>query len=104
MAITRRLWTSGDRTYPGEHPFPQSAMNFSHPHFAEPRWLWLALLGPLLLIALQRYSTWMRARQLGQLVAPDFLQELTRSHSPWRRAFKSALLVVSVIGVGLTLA
>ena len=30
--------------------------DFANPHFAEPRWLWLAVLGPLVLVALQRYS------------------------------------------------
>ena len=27
-------------------------MNLAHPHFAEPQWLWLAVLGPLVLLAL----------------------------------------------------
>ena len=35
-------------------------MNFAHPHFAEPHWLWLAVLAPLVLVALQRYSAWAR--------------------------------------------
>lgn len=79
-------------------------MDFAHPQFAEPRWLWLALLGPLLLVALQRYSAWARQRQLAQLAAPHFLADLTRSHSPARRAFKHALLVLGVAGIGLALA
>src|SRR5215813_2713485 len=83
----------------GEHTFPEGAMNFAHPHFAEPRWLWLATLGPLLLIGLQRYSAWARARQLAQLAAPAFVEDLTRSHSPWRRGCKNALLVLIVAGV-----
>ncbi len=29
-------------------------MDFAHPHFAEPRWLWLAVLAPVLLVLLQR--------------------------------------------------
>ena len=41
-------------------------MNFANPHFAEPRWLWLAVLGPLVLVALQRYSAWARRKQLAQ--------------------------------------
>jgi len=79
-------------------------MDFSNPNFAEPRWLWLAVLGPLLLVALHRYSAWARHRQLAQLAAPHFLRELTRSHSPARHALKNALLVLSVAGIGLALA
>ena len=79
-------------------------MTFSHPHFAEPRWLWLAMLGPLVLLALQQYSAWARKRQLAQIAAPHFLDELTRSHSPIRRGLKNALLVVAVAVVGLALA
>ncbi len=79
-------------------------MDFAHPHFAEPRWLWLAVLGPLALVALQRYSAWARNRQLAQIASPHFVQELTRSHSPTRRAIKNALLVLAVAGIGLALA
>ncbi len=79
-------------------------MDFSNPHFAEPHWLWLAVLGPLVLIALQRYSAWARRRQLAQLAAPEFVAELTRSYSPVRRALKNILLVLAVAGVGLALA
>ncbi len=79
-------------------------MDFGSPHFAEPRWLWLALLGPLVLAALQRYSAWARRRQLAQLAAPQFVAELTRSHSPARRALKNTLLLLAVAGVGIALA
>jgi Ca-activated chloride channel homolog len=79
-------------------------MNFSQPHFAEPRWLWLAVLAPLLLIGLQRYAAWARRRQLAALAAPELIGELTRSHSPFRRAIKSALLVLALAGIGLALA
>ena len=79
-------------------------MDFSNPHFAEPRWLWLAVLAPLLLVVLQRYSAWARRRQLAQLAAPEFIAELTRSYSPARRALKNTLLVLAVTGVGLALA
>lgn len=79
-------------------------MDIAHPQFAEPRWLWLAVLGPLLLVALHRYSAWARQRQLAQLAAPHFLADLTRSHSPARRAFKHALLVLGIAGIGLALA
>jgi Ca-activated chloride channel family protein len=79
-------------------------MNFAHPHFAEPRWLWLAVASPVILIALQRYAAAARRRQLATLAAPQFLNELTRSHSPTRRAFKNILLVLAVAGVGVALA
>ena len=79
-------------------------MDFVHPQFAEPRWLWLAVLGPLLLVALHRYSAGARNRQLARLAAPHFLANLTRSHSPARRAFKHALLVLGVAGIGLAMA
>jgi Ca-activated chloride channel family protein len=79
-------------------------MTFSHPHFAEPRWLWLALLAPLALFAMQRYSAWARKRQLAKIAAPQFLEDLTHSHSPLRRAIKQALLIVTVVSIGLALA
>jgi Ca-activated chloride channel family protein len=79
-------------------------MNIAHPHFAEPRWLWLAICGPLLLMVLQRYSAWMRDRQLAQIAAPGFLEKLTRSHSPIRRLFKNILLLLAVLGIGVALA
>lgn len=79
-------------------------MTFVHPHFAEPRWLWLAAFGPLLLIILQRYSSWMRKRQLAEIASPVFLEELTRSHSAARRAVKNLLLVLAVLGIGVALA
>jgi len=79
-------------------------MSFTNPHFAEPRWLWLAFLGPLALLALQRYSAWARKRQLAQIAAPDFVPTLTRSHSPLRRALKNGLLILAVACIGLALA
>lgn len=79
-------------------------MNFAHPHFAEPRWLLVAFLGPLVLVGLQWYSSWARHRQLARIATPRFVEELTRSHSPLRRLFKNALLVLAVVGIGLALA
>ena len=79
-------------------------MEFAHPHFAEPHWLWLAVAAPLLLIALQRYAAAARRRQLATLAAPQFLKDLTRSHSPARRALKNLLLGLAVAGVGVALA
>ena len=79
-------------------------MNLANPHFAEPGWLWLAVLGPLSLIILQRYSSWARGRNLTQLAAPEFVAQLTASQSPLRRTIKSILLVAAVAGIGLALA
>ncbi|PWU20332.1 MAG: hypothetical protein C5B50_04250 [Verrucomicrobia bacterium] len=79
-------------------------MNFTHPHFAEPHWLWLAFVGPLLLLALQLYSARARRRQLSQIAAPQLLESLTRSHSPARRMIKNVLVLLVTIGVGVTLA
>jgi Ca-activated chloride channel family protein len=73
-------------------------------HFAEPRWLGLALAGPLLLWALQRYAAFARRRQLAMLASARFLAELTESHSPVRRALKEGLLLLAVALTGLALA
>jgi Ca-activated chloride channel family protein len=79
-------------------------MNVANPHFAEPRWLWLAVLGPLVLIALQRYCAWARRRNLAQLAAPEIVSQLTASQSPLRRSIKNLLLVLAVAGIGIALA
>ena len=79
-------------------------MDFRNPHFAEPAWLWLALLGPLALVALQVYSARVRRRQLAQLASPEMLHLLLTSHSPARRAVKQGALVVCLAGLGLAMA
>ena len=79
-------------------------MDFAHPHFAEPLWLWLAFLGPVAVVALQRYSAEMRRKQLAQIAAPEVVSELTRSHSPARRVFKETMLALAVCCIGLALA
>lgn len=79
-------------------------MTFSNPHFAEPQWLWLALLGPLVLMALQRYAAAARRRQLRQIADPSRLGTLTRTHSPLRRHVKDFVLVLAVGAIGLALA
>jgi len=79
-------------------------MNFANPHFAEPRWLWLAVLAPLVLAALQRYAAWARQKQIARLAAPHFVEALTRSASPARRAVKQVLLLLAAAGVGVALA
>jgi Ca-activated chloride channel family protein len=79
-------------------------MNLANPHFAEPHWLWLAFLGPLALIALQQYSAWARRKQLAQIAALESIANLIRSHSPFRRALKSILLVLATAGMGIALA
>ena len=79
-------------------------MNLAHPHFAEPRWLWLAVAGPFLLLLLQRYSNWQRQRHLAQLAAPEFIERLTPSVSRGRRAVKNALLLLALLCLALALA
>jgi Ca-activated chloride channel family protein len=79
-------------------------MNLAHPHFAEPQWLWLAVLAPLALVLLQRYSGWRRHQQLAQIVSPEFVADLTRSSSPARRAIKNVLVVLATAGLGVALA
>lgn len=79
-------------------------MDFTHPHFQEPRWLLLALLGALGLLVLLRYAAAARRRQLARIVTPERLPGLTASHSPMRRALKHGILILVVILVGLTLA
>ncbi len=79
-------------------------MSFANPHFAEPQWLWLAVLGPLALVILLRYAAEARRRQLSTLADPGFLTELTRSHSRVRRAVKNLMLVLAVAGMGVALA
>ena len=81
-----------------------AVMDFTHPHFAEPRWLWLAVAAPVLVVLLHRYAAWARRRQMAGFAAPEVLQDLLRSHSPARRAGKNALLVLAVAGIGLALA
>jgi len=61
-------------------------------------------MGPVLLMALQRYAGWARRKSLQRLAAPEFLADLVRSHSPWRRGIKQALLVLTVAAMGLALA
>ena len=79
-------------------------MNFARPHFAEPEWLWLALLAPIFLVALQMFSGWARRKQLEQVAAPHFLEELTRTYSPFRRGMKNVLLVLAMAAIGLAMA
>lgn len=79
-------------------------MDFRHPHFAEPGWLWLALLSPVCVLLLHRYAALARSRQLGRFAAPAMLADLLRSHSPARRLFKNLLLVIGIAAIGLALA
>jgi Ca-activated chloride channel family protein len=79
-------------------------MSFTNPHFAEPVWLWLALLGPVAVVMLQRYSARARRKQLARIASPEFTAALTRSHSPGRRLAKEIFLVGAVAAMGLALA
>ena len=79
-------------------------MDISHPQFEAPRWLLLAVVAPLLLVLVQRYAAGRRQRQLAQIASPRFVAELTDSHSPARRGFKSFLLLLAWVCAGLALA
>ena len=79
-------------------------MDIRHPHFAEPVWLWLAVLAPVGLLALQRYAAWARKKRLTLFAAPESVPDLVRSHSPARRMLKNVFLVLAVAGIGITLA
>jgi Ca-activated chloride channel family protein len=79
-------------------------MNFDGFHFAEPCWLWLAAVAPVLLALLHRQAAIARRKQLAQMASPHFVAELTTSHSPARRRFKNMLLIVSFATAGLALA
>src|ERR1051325_7226183 len=79
-------------------------MNLLHPHFESPHWLWLAVVGPLVLFWLQRYAARMRRQQLARVASPHFVAELTRSHSPARRGVKEGLMIAVVALTGVALA
>jgi Ca-activated chloride channel homolog len=79
-------------------------MDFSNPHFEAPQWLWLAVIGPVLLAWLQHRAAVSRRQQLAQIASPRFVGELTASHSPLRRRFKNLLLLLAVMLAGLALA
>src|SRR5271157_4488025 len=92
-----------------QYPLPAPALkpmlfDFRHPHFAEPGWLWLAVLGPVCLFLLHRYAGAVRKRQLSGFAAPGMLAQALGSHSPLRRAVKNTLLIAAVAGIGLALA
>jgi Ca-activated chloride channel family protein len=78
-------------------------MNFGF-HFAEPGWLWLAAVAPVLLAGLFWRARRERARQLARLASPHFVAALTVSHSPGRRRLKEVLLLLAFILAGLALA
>ena len=79
-------------------------MDLKHPHFAEPAWLWLAVLAPIGLIALHRYAAWARKKQLARFAAAELLSGLLASHSPARRAIKNILLVLGIAGLSVAMA
>ena len=79
-------------------------MNFADFHFAEPRWLWLAVVAPMLLALLHRRAANARREQLAKMASPHFVEQLTASHSPARRRFKEILLLLTFVFAGLALA
>ncbi len=79
-------------------------MNFADFHFAEPGWLWLAIVGPVLLLVLYRHAAGARRQQLARLASPHFVGPLTASHSPARRWLKEWLILLAFVFAGLALA
>jgi Ca-activated chloride channel homolog len=79
-------------------------MNLAAFHFAEPRWLWLAAVAPVVLALLHRHAAQARREQLARVASPHFVKELTASHSPARRLFKNVLLLGAFAFAGLALA
>jgi Ca-activated chloride channel family protein len=79
-------------------------MDFRHPHFAEPAWLWLTLVGTAALVLLHRYAAHGRKRQIALFAAPELLLDLLRSHSPAARILKHTVMVLSVAAIGIALA
>jgi Mg-chelatase subunit ChlD len=79
-------------------------MDFTNPHFAEPRWLWLAWMAPGLLLLLLPYAARARRRQMAAFAAPDLHESLLRSHSARRRVVKNLLVILIMAGLGLALA
>ncbi len=104
MAAASCAWNFKFGNYSGEHPFSSRAMNFADFHFAEPRWLWLTAVAPILLALLFLRAAKRRRRQLAKMASPQFVEQLTASHSPARRRFKNILLLLTFAFAGLALA
>jgi Ca-activated chloride channel family protein len=79
-------------------------MDFTHPHFAAPGWLWLAAGGPVAFALLCAYAARAREKQLDALAERESQPRLLRSHSRRRRAAKQLLLALVLAGIGLALA
>jgi Ca-activated chloride channel family protein len=79
-------------------------MNLAAFHFADPRWLWLAAVAPVLLVGLYWHGARARRQQLATMASPHFVAELTRSHSPARRRVKNIFLLAAFVAGGLALA
>ena len=72
--------------------------------FAEPGWLWLAVVAPVLLAWLHWHAARARGRQLAKMASPHFVGVLTASHSPIRRRARELLLLLVFLFAGLALA
>ena len=73
-------------------------------HFAEPRWLWLAAVAPVVLAWLHGRAARERTGQLARMASPHFVASLTAAHSPVRRRLKEMLLLLALVFAGLALA
>ena len=72
--------------------------------FAAPGWIWLAIGCVVLLAGLIAFSANRRRAQLAAFASADQLNALLANHSPARRIVKNALLLVSVLLLGLAMA
>jgi Ca-activated chloride channel family protein len=79
-------------------------MNFANFHFADPRWLWLALGAPILLAWLHWHAARKRREQLAKMASAQFIEQLSASHSPARRRIKEFMLMLAFAFAGLALA
>ena len=64
-------------------------MDFTHPHFAEPGWLWLAVLAPGGVVLLHRYAAWAGKKQIALFAAPELLGGNVAVAQPWSRVVKN---------------
>ena len=79
-------------------------MDFTAPHFENPERLGIAAVALIGMIALFVISGRTRLKQLARFADPSLLDRLLASHSPGRRIFKQALLLVALALIGVALA
>jgi Ca-activated chloride channel family protein len=76
-------------------------MDFTAPHFENPGRLWLTLLALLALGGVFAWAALARRKQLAAFADERLLARLLTTHSPLRRAIKTALLLLAVAFLGI---